>query len=60
VPAREEVGAGGDAVEEEDAVEVVELVQERARLHELDHLDGILFLDRIASRADLFARRHYA
>ena len=32
----------------------------RALLHELDHLDGILFLDRIASRADLFARKHYA
>ena len=32
----------------------------RAVLHELDHLDGILFLDRIASRADLFARKRYA
>jgi peptide deformylase len=32
----------------------------RALLHELDHLDGILFLDRIASRADLFARKRYA
>jgi peptide deformylase len=27
--------------------------------HELDHLDGILFLDRIASREDLFRRRSY-
>jgi peptide deformylase len=25
--------------------------------HELDHLDGILFLDRIASKRDLFERR---
>jgi peptide deformylase len=25
--------------------------------HELDHLDGILFLDRIASKQDLFRRR---
>ena len=32
----------------------------RALLHEVDHLDGILFLDRIASRADLFARKRYA
>lgn len=32
----------------------------RALLHELDHLDGILFLDRIASRADVFARKRYA
>lgn len=32
----------------------------RALLHEVDHLDGVLFLDRIASRADLFARKHYA
>jgi peptide deformylase len=27
--------------------------------HELDHLDGILFLDRIASRQDLFRRKSY-
>jgi peptide deformylase len=27
--------------------------------HELDHLDGVLFLDRVASKQDLFARRSY-
>ena len=27
--------------------------------HELDHLDGILFLDRIASKQDLFQRKSY-
>jgi peptide deformylase len=27
--------------------------------HELDHLDGILFLDRIASKQDLFRRKSY-
>jgi peptide deformylase len=27
--------------------------------HELDHLDGILFLDRVASRRDVFRRRSY-
>jgi peptide deformylase len=32
----------------------------RALLHELDHLDGILFLDRVASRSDVFARKRYA
>jgi peptide deformylase len=33
----------------------------RAVLHELDHLDGILFLDRVVSLAeDIFQRRVYA
>ena len=31
----------------------------RVLQHELDHLDGILFLDRIASKQDLFRRRSY-
>jgi peptide deformylase len=31
----------------------------RALQHELDHLDGILFLDRVVSAADLFQRRDY-
>jgi peptide deformylase len=31
----------------------------RVLQHELDHLDGILFLDRITSRQDLFQRRSY-
>jgi len=31
----------------------------RCLLHEIDHLDGILFLDRIASKQDLFRRRSY-
>lgn len=31
----------------------------RAVLHELDHLDGLLFLDRLVSRRDLFRRRVY-
>ena len=29
----------------------------RVLLHELDHLDGILFLDRVASSRDVFARK---
>lgn len=31
----------------------------RAALHELDHLDGFLILDRVASGSDLFARKIY-
>jgi peptide deformylase len=27
--------------------------------HELDHLEGVLFLDRVASRQDLFRRQTY-
>jgi peptide deformylase len=31
----------------------------RAALHELDHLDGLLILDRVASGSDIFARKVY-
>ncbi len=31
----------------------------RAILHELDHLDGLVFLDRVASVGDVFARVRY-
>lgn len=31
----------------------------RAVQHELDHLDGFLFLDRLVSRRDLFRRKNY-
>ncbi len=31
----------------------------RAVQHELDHLDGLLFLDRLVSRRDLFRRKKY-
>jgi peptide deformylase len=35
-------------------------IEARALLHELDHLDGLLFLDRVTSAAtDLFRRRRY-
>ena len=45
---------GGARLVEADALEA------RALLHELDHLDGLLFLDRVSSpRTDLFARRRY-
>lgn len=31
----------------------------RAALHEIDHLDGLLILDRVDSSSDLFARKIY-
>lgn len=31
----------------------------RAIQHEIDHLDGLLFLDRLVSRRDLFRRKNY-
>jgi len=31
----------------------------RAVLHEVDHLDGLLFLDRLVSKRDLFRRKAY-
>ena len=32
----------------------------RAFQHELDHLDGMLILDRVAARSDVFRRKRYA
>ena len=32
----------------------------RAFQHELDHLDGLLILDRVAARSDVHARKRYA
>jgi peptide deformylase len=32
----------------------------RAFQHELDHLDGLLVLDRVAAKTDVFARKRYA
>lgn len=31
----------------------------RVVLHEIDHLDGFLFLDRVRSARDVFPRKHY-
>lgn len=43
-----------------EAVEVTaDGFEARVLQHELDHLDGILFLDRISSKQDLFRRRSY-
>ena len=45
--------AGEVRVLEADAFEA------RAILHEIDHLDGLLFLDRVASHESVFRRRVY-
>lgn len=44
---------GRERVVEADAFEA------RALLHELDHLDGLLFVDRVASPSAVFARKVY-
>jgi peptide deformylase len=44
---------GAERVVEADAFEA------RALLHELDHLDGLLFLDRVSSHESLFRRKVY-
>ena len=44
---------GAERVIEADAFEA------RALLHELDHLDGLLFLDRVSSLESLFRRKVY-
>ncbi|MCW2926874.1 MAG: Peptide deformylase [Thermoleophilia bacterium] len=31
----------------------------RVLLHEIDHLDGLLFLDRVRKASDVFPRKHY-
>jgi peptide deformylase len=46
---------GGD-----ERVVATDAFEARALLHELDHLDGLLFLDRVGSlAADVFKRRRY-
>ena len=42
-----------------DCVMQVDAFEARAVLHELDHLDGLLFLDRVTSTNALFARKVY-
>jgi peptide deformylase len=44
---------GDERIVEADAFEA------RALLHELDHLDGAVFLDRVASASSVFRRRVY-
>lgn len=49
----------GTTPEGDDRVMQVDAFEARAVLHELDHLDGVLFLDRVGSASSLFPRRVY-
>ncbi len=50
----------GLTVEGADTVLVVDAFEARAVQHEIDHLDGLLFLDRVDSIAtDVFRRKNY-
>jgi len=42
-----------------DRVVEVDAFEARAVLHEIDHLDGLLFLDRVSSHEALFRRKVY-
>ena len=42
-----------------ERVLTVEGFEARAFLHELDHLDGLLFLDRVSSHDAIFRRKVY-
>jgi len=43
----------------EEVAYQVDAFEARAVQHEVDHLDGLLFLDRVQSAAGLFARKVY-
>jgi peptide deformylase len=49
----------GLTVEGIDRVVEVDAFEARAVLHEIDHLDGFLFLDRVSSHQALFRRKVY-
>jgi peptide deformylase len=49
----------GTALDGAQRVVQVEGFEARAFQHELDHLDGLVFLDRVASPAAVFARKVY-
>ena len=49
-------GLGVDGAPREYEMEGFEA---RAILHEIDHLDGVLILDRVAADSDLFPRKVY-
>ncbi|HEX3393442.1 MAG TPA: peptide deformylase [Acidimicrobiales bacterium] len=49
----------GLTVEGIDRVVEVDAFEARAVLHEIDHLDGLLFLDRVSSHEAIFRRKVY-
>ena len=55
-----EVIVRGTAPEGSERVVTADAFEARALQHEIDHLDGLLFLDRVSSlTADLFPRKRY-
>ena len=50
----------GTTPEGEARIVEAEGFEARAFQHELDHLDGVLVLDRVAARSDIFLRKRYA
>lgn len=53
------VAISGTTVEGEERVIEADAFEARALLHEIDHLEGRLFLDRVESHAAVFRRRVY-
>jgi peptide deformylase len=49
----------GTGVEGAERVVEADAFEARALLHELDHLDGLLFLDRVASAHSVYRRKVY-
>ncbi|MDQ6724997.1 MAG: peptide deformylase [Actinomycetota bacterium] len=54
-----EVVVAGVGVDGKRTVVEADAFEARALLHELDHLDGLLFLDRVASARSVFRRKVY-
>ena len=59
VPRPVEVVVRGITVDGADRLLTVDAFEARAVLHELDHLDGLLFLDRVVSHDAVFRRKVY-
>jgi len=59
VPRARQIGLRAQNVRGETFELSCEGYEARAVLHEIDHLDGILFLDRLISKRDLFRRKVY-
>ena len=49
----------GLTVDGAERVLTVDAFEARAVLHEIDHLDGLLFLDRVGSASGVFRRKRY-
>jgi peptide deformylase len=61
VPRAHVVVVRGQTPEGEDLIVEADAFEARALQHEIDHLEGLLFLDRVVSRkADVFPRKKYS